>query len=312
MSNKHIDSIQFETLKIEVESLDEVSVLLNLLYTRTNLGLVEDCEIELALRGIGTLLNNSNASDADIDELAGLNKVSDTIDALKAQDLSDKIKESQKTIETKKKAISDEFDKIGVAKSFDSKEQAERALKNLEEGTPSGLKKFNPFYSSQALKGRYEVVQSEHVNKGKYYIVDDGSVKEAETIKEAIDTAIKAKDHAKIKEEILKLVGKYEKLGVSKSDIKTLKAQAELKGDFSDERLTALKKGLASIENGLKEEKEEYVKKLGNSGVINRYNKLSKSKELANKIPDRKKVGISKIIPTLFCLSNFKNRHLWS
>ncbi len=58
MSNKHIDSIQFETLKIEVESLDEVSVLLNLLYTRTNLGLVEDCEIELALRGIGTLLNN--------------------------------------------------------------------------------------------------------------------------------------------------------------------------------------------------------------------------------------------------------------
>lgn len=237
---------------------------------------------------IGTLLSNSNATNDEIKTLADSLITNNGLDASKSQELASKISESKASIEAKKKAISDEFDKIGVAKSFDSEEQAEKALKDLEEGTPSGPKKFNPFSSSnkassnKALKGRYKVIKSEHVNKGKYYLVDNGSVKEAEDLKEEIDSAIKAKDHAKIKEKISHLADKYKELGVSEHDTKLLKKQADVKGDFTDAHLTAIKNGLANIENGLKEEKEEYVRKLGNSGVINRYNKLSKSKELAN------------------------------
>lgn len=233
---------------------------------------------------IGTLLSNSNATKDDVKHLADSLSTdpNGVLDASKSQELVSKISESKDSIETKKKDISDEFDAIGVAKSFDSEEQAKKALNDLEEGTQSGLKKFNPFSSNQALKGRYKVVESKHVNKGKYYLVDNGSVKEAEDIKGEIDSAIKAKDHAKIKEKISNLADKYKELGVSESYIKTLKRQAEFKGDFTDEHLTAIKNGLTNIENGLKEEKEEYVRKLSNSGVINRYNKLSKSKELAN------------------------------
>ncbi|WP_040976833.1 hypothetical protein [Necropsobacter massiliensis] len=61
MLNQRIDQFQFNLLKSEVSNLEEVNVLLNLLFTHTDLDSVDSCEMELALKGINRLLEDGIA-----------------------------------------------------------------------------------------------------------------------------------------------------------------------------------------------------------------------------------------------------------
>ncbi|OOF85715.1 hypothetical protein [Rodentibacter ratti] len=49
--------IQLNPLKTKIARLWEVSTLINFLHTRTDLGQIEPCEMEQALSGVETLLN---------------------------------------------------------------------------------------------------------------------------------------------------------------------------------------------------------------------------------------------------------------